>query len=131
MYKLFSIVIMALCVSATASAHDRHGHPGRGHAYGHHKHHHHHHYRYHGNRYRPVERVYYREEVRYVARPPVRRYYRDYPAPRYRRYDNRSTEGLVGGAFGSVIGYEIGRGDPLAAGLGAALGSFVGNEIRR
>ncbi|WP_031434915.1 glycine zipper 2TM domain-containing protein [Methylomarinum vadi] len=126
MYKLVSIVIMALLLSTTANAHDRRGYPGRGHAYGHYKRHHHDH-RYRRYDYRPVERIYYREEVRYAPRPPARYY----PAPRYRRYDNRSAEGLVGGAFGSIIGYEIGRGDPLAAGVGAALGSFVGNEIRR
>jgi hypothetical protein len=29
--------------------------------------------------------------------------------------------------IGSVFGYELGGGDPLAAGLGAAAGSFLGN----
>ncbi len=132
MFKFVSIAVMALLVSTTAGAHDRDWHPGHGHGhghgYGHYKHHHRDRY------YRPVERVYYREEVRYVPQPPVRYYrddYRDYPPPRYGRYDNRSAEGLIGGAFGSIIGYEVSRGDPLAAGVGAALGSFVGNEIRR
>jgi hypothetical protein len=34
---------------------------------------------------------------------------------------------LAGGVIGSVFGYELGGGDPLAAGLGAAAGSFFGN----
>jgi len=31
--------------------------------------------------------------------------------------------------LGSVFGYEIGNGDPLAAGLGAAAGSYLGNGV--
>jgi uncharacterized protein YcfJ len=30
---------------------------------------------------------------------------------------------------GSVIGYEMGNGNPVATGLGAAAGSFIGNEV--
>jgi uncharacterized protein YcfJ len=36
---------------------------------------------------------------------------------------------LAGGVIGSVFGYELGSGDPIATGLGAAAGSFFGNEI--
>lgn len=131
MKKLVSIIIMTLAVSGTALADGWRGHHGRGHGHGHHKHHHHHHGHY-GYRYRQAP-VYYRERVRYVPAPPVRYYdaYPAYPAPRYYRYDRRSTEGLVGGAVGSMIGYEVGRGDPLAAGVGAAFGSYLGNEIGR
>jgi uncharacterized protein YcfJ len=28
-----------------------------------------------------------------------------------------------------VLGYELGNGHPLAAGIGAAAGSFLGNEV--
>ncbi|MEQ1637037.1 MAG: glycine zipper 2TM domain-containing protein [Methylococcales bacterium] len=46
----------------------------------------------------------------------------------WRSYDQRSPQGLAGGVFGSVLGYEMGRGDPIAAGIGAAAGAFVGNR---
>jgi uncharacterized protein YcfJ len=36
---------------------------------------------------------------------------------------------LAGGVVGSVLGYEVGNGHPLATGLGAAAGSFLGNEV--
>jgi hypothetical protein len=32
---------------------------------------------------------------------------------------------------GSAMGYEMGRGDPLAAGIGAAAGSWIGNGMSR
>jgi uncharacterized protein YcfJ len=51
------------------------------------------------------------------------------PAPRY--YDQRSGTGLVGGMVGSAVGYEMGRGDPLAAGVGAAAGAWLGNGMAR
>lgn len=75
------------------------GGEGRGHGKGHHKHH--------------------SEESRY------------YPEqPRYPNYeDPRAHQGLAGGVVGSVLGYEIGHGDPVATGLGAAAGSYLGNEI--
>ncbi|MFA6164941.1 MAG: glycine zipper 2TM domain-containing protein, partial [Methylobacter sp.] len=38
-------------------------------------------------------------------------------------------QGLAGGVIGSVFGYELGSGDPLATGLGAAAGSFLGNGV--
>ena len=73
---------------------------GHGHDRGHHKHHH-------------------AEQARY------------YPEPaRYSNYqDPRSHQGLAGGVVGSVIGYEMGNGNPLATGLGAAAGSFLGNGM--
>jgi hypothetical protein len=46
--------------------------------------------------------------------------------PRYSNYqDPRSHQGLAGG----VLGYEIGNGDPIATGLGAAAGSYLGNGV--
>ncbi|OYV19526.1 MAG: hypothetical protein CG438_799 [Methylococcaceae bacterium NSP1-1] len=47
---------------------------------------------------------------------------RYYPQPETRYY-------LAGGVVGSVLGYEIGKGDPIATGLGAAAGSYLGNGI--
>jgi len=75
------------------------GDRGRGH--GHHRHH--------GERYN--------QQGNYYGPPP----------PVYQ--DGRSHQGLAGGVVGSVLGYEIGNGNPVAAGLGAAAGSFIGNGM--
>jgi hypothetical protein len=73
---------------------------GEGHGRGHHKHHH-------------------SDEARYYPEPP-----------RYSNHqDPRSHQGLAGGVVGSVLGYELGNGDPIATGLGAAAGSYVGNGV--
>lgn len=85
---------------------------------------------------RPVERVYYREEIRYVPEtiveyvpaPPPPRYYAP-PPQYYQSYDQRSPAGLLGGLVGGVMGYELGGGDPLAAGIGAAAGAWMGNGM--
>ncbi|TAN65005.1 MAG: hypothetical protein EPN17_18005 [Methylobacter sp.] len=94
---------------------------------------HHHHYPRTEIRYyypQPVIRYVYPQPppVRYVyPQPPPVRYY---PQPaRYPSYDQRSHQGLAGGVIGSVFGYELGSGDPIATGLGAAAGSFLGNGI--
>jgi Glycine zipper 2TM domain len=76
------------------------GDRGRGHG-GHHRHH--------GERYN--------QQGNYYGPPP-----QNYQDP-------RSHQGLAGGVVGSVLGYEMGNGHPLAAGLGAAAGSFIGNEV--
>lgn len=128
MLKFLSIILTGLIFSTSALASGGHYHPGRGH--GPHKHHH---PRYKYKRYRPVERVYYREEVRYYPErvtvyETIPRYQ---PAPRYYGYDQRSTQGLLGGAVGSMLGYQIGGGDPIASGIGAAAGSLLGNELGR
>jgi hypothetical protein len=73
---------------------------GEGHGRGHHKHH-------------------YAEEARYYPEQPR------YSPPQ----DPRSHQGLAGGVVGSVLGYEIGNGDPIATGLGAAAGSYLGNGV--
>ena len=73
-----------------------------GHGEGHRKHHH-------------------SQETRYYPQPETRYY----PQPQ----DPRSHQGLAGGVVGSVLGYEIGNGDPIAAGLGAAAGSYLGNGM--
>lgn len=95
----------------------------------------HHHHRHHGHEYYPaysVERVYVPERVvEYV--PVQQRYYAPPPPPPVRGgyYDQRSPQGLVGGLVGSAMGYEMGGGDPLAAGIGAAAGSWFGNGMNR
>ena len=116
MFRLGRFVIAGMLFSAGAVA-DGHGH-------GHHKHHKHH--GHHHDHYVEVERVYYPERVvQYVPAPVV------VPAPRYQSYDQRSTTGLVGGALGSAVGYEMSRGDPLGAGIGAAAGAWMGNGMSR
>jgi len=135
MNTVVKMTLLAFVFSSSAMAsggHER-GH-GRGHGYGHHNQRPQAHYRGHHSHYAPAPapHVYYREEVRYYAPPPV--VYA--PAPRYQAaphnyYDGRNTGGLLGSAVGGVVGYQIGRGDPLAAGIGAAAGSLIGNEIHR
>jgi hypothetical protein len=76
-----------------------------GHGKGHHKHHH-----------------YPSEEGGYYP-PPQTSYYPQ------QRQDTRSHQGLAGGVVGSVLGYEMGNGSPVAVALGAAAGSYLGNGI--
>jgi len=97
--SFFLILLYALAIIYSSASYASGG-GGRGHGRGHHKHHH-------------------SEEARY------------YPEqPRYSNYQNpRSHQGLAGGVVGSVLGYEIGNGDPIATGLGAAAGSFLGNGV--
>jgi hypothetical protein len=80
---------------------------GGGHGEGHHRNKHHQ-YQSEGGRYYPQ---------------PQARYYPQQPQ------DPRSHQGLAGGVVGSVLGYEIGNGNPIATGLGAAAGSYPGNGI--
>ena len=110
---LFLIQIIALAALYSSSSYASGGH-GRSHGRGHHKHH------------RPPERHNYHEEIRNYPQPAAR-YYPEPP----RQYDQRSTSGLVGGAVGSALGYEIGKGDPVASGLGAAAGAYIGNDMNR
>jgi hypothetical protein len=109
---------------------------GGGRGWGHHHHHHHGWGGYYGsypaqqvNNYYPQPQANY-----YYQQPPV--YYQPQPQyyppqPQYNNgggyYDNRSHQGLAGGVIGDVLGYELGNGNPLAAGIGAAAGSFLGN----
>ncbi len=112
MLKTTTLIAISLLISPAAVA-DGHGHHGH-----HHGHHHHDHYV-------EVERVYYPERVvQYVPAPAP-------PAPRFNSYDQRSPQGLVGGALGSMAGYEMSRGDPLGAGIGAAAGAWIGNGMSR
>ncbi len=100
MKKSFFLILLYALAIIYSSASYASGGEGHSHGRGHHKHHH-------------------SEEARY------------YPEqPRYSNYQNpRSHQGLAGGVVGSVLGYEIGNGDPIATGLGAAAGSFLGNGV--
>lgn len=101
MSKVLTVLALSLLLTASALA--------DGHRHHHRRHHHHDDDDYHGH-------------GRYVPVAPM-------PAPRY--YDQRSGTGLVGGMVGSAVGYEMGRGDPLAAGVGAAAGAWLGNGMAR
>lgn len=113
--QLTAAVILFSPLSYADDDDDDWGH--HGHGWGHH--HHHDYYP------QPQVNYYYQQpEVRYYQQPPVR-YYQQ---PQYSN-DPRSHQGLAGGVIGSVFGYELGNGDPLATGLGAAAGSFFGNGV--
>ena len=101
-----------------------HGHHGRGH---------HGHYREH---YYPQPQIIYYPPpvVHYYPQPQVHYYAQPqpeyYPQPQRQRYqDPRSTQGLAGGVIGSVFGYQMGSGDPVVTGIGAAAGSYLGNGM--
>ncbi|MGZ8240400.1 MAG: glycine zipper 2TM domain-containing protein [Methylobacter sp.] len=108
--------LLAASMYSSLSSADHDDWRGRGHHHGHHS-----------------ERYYARPPVNNYYPQPHNNYYAPPPAPYYARqpYDPRSHQGLAGGVVGSVLGYEIGNGDPIAAGLGAAAGSFLGNGMGR
>lgn len=114
MFLLASLTAFALGYANLSQAHDWGGPP----AWGHHRHHHHHGWR--GEGYYPPRQV-----NNYYGQPPANYY----PPQPYYRPDPRNHRGLAGGVIGSVFGYEMGQGDPIAAGLGAAAGSFIGNSM--
>ncbi len=58
---------------------------------------------------------------------PPGQYYGPQPQPVYQ--DPRSHQGLAGGVVGSVLGYELGNGNPVATGVGAAAGALIGNGV--
>jgi hypothetical protein len=112
---LFQIFAVALSFAGIAEASG--GHPGK--AKGHYKHKHR------------------KEVVHYyvpVAPAPAPQHYYPAPVPAPQPYrqpapDRRSTAGLAGSVVGGALGYQVGNGHPLAAGVGAAAGSLIGNEI--
>jgi hypothetical protein len=124
MYKLISVLMIAGLLFSTQSFAD-------GHRHGHHGHHYHGH-RPHGHfsRYYAPAPVIYPAPVRYYQAPPVTRYVPAPPVYGY-GYDRRTAGGLIGGVAGSAMGYQWSGGDPLAAGLGAAAGSWMGNGFSR
>jgi hypothetical protein len=99
--KKIVLIMQILAFAAYGSSASASGGHGRGHG----KHH-----RYYSHEYYP--------EGRYYGPPPP---------PVYQ--DRRTHQGLAGGVVGSVLGYELGNGHPLATGVGAAAGSFLGNEL--
>jgi hypothetical protein len=114
---LFHVFAVALSWAGTADASGGH----RGKAKGHYKHRHAH-----------------RDEVVHyyvpVAPPPAPAHYYPAPVPAPQPYrqptpDRRSTSGLAGSVVGGALGYQVGNGNPLAAGVGAAAGSLIGNEL--
>lgn len=123
MLKISKIVVLCLLASSAAWA------DGHGEHHGHHGHHDHHYYGEHRPMYRE-EIIYVPERVvEYVQVPAPRYYAPPPPPPRYYGYDQRSPQGLLGGMVGGVMGYELGGGDPLATGMGAAAGAWFGNGM--
>jgi hypothetical protein len=125
MNKLILLLTIGMFYSSASYAHD----------WDHHRHHGHHGWGHHGHgwRHRGDDRYYPPQVNNYYPQPQVNNYYPEPrpqyygPQPRNYNYDQRSHQGLAGGVIGSVFGYELGSGDPIAAGLGAAAGSFLGN----
>lgn len=121
-FYLMQLSLVALLLSSAALADDDWGHHGH-HGWGHHGHH--------GWGGPSVNNYYYPQPQAnyYYQQPPVAYY--PQPQPQYYGggYDGRSHQGLAGGVVGTVFGYELGNGHPLAAGLGAAAGSFLGNGM--
>ena len=95
-------VVALFTVQTTLSWASGGDHEGRGNSWKHHRHH---------------RDQYY----------PSGQYYGPPPQPVYQ--DPRSHQGLAGGVMGSVLGYELGNGNPVATGIGAAAGSFIGNGV--
>ena len=109
--KLKIVAICLLFSSAAWADHDEGEHRGWGH--------HREYDREDGDGY-----YYTQPQPRYYAPPPP-------PPPRYYGYSQPSPQGLVGGMVGSALGYQMGSGNPLAAGIGAAAGALVGNGMNR
>ncbi|WP_411728559.1 hypothetical protein [Methyloglobulus sp.] len=142
--NLIQLTAVAVLFSSAAFADDGdwggRGHHGWGHHGGRHSGHHgwgrhgghhgHHGWGRHGGYLRQQVNNYYPQPQAnyYYQQPPV-----DYypPQPQYYGggYDGRSHQGLAGGVIGTVFGYELGNGHPLATGIGAAAGSFLGNGV--
>jgi len=127
-FFLIHLTIVIIMVAPAAYAHDddwgRHDDWGRyNDGERHHRRHHHDHYY-------PQQqpRVYYypAPQINYYPQPQVN-YYQQ---PEYSR-DPRSHQGLAGGVVGGVLGYEMGNGNPVTTGIGAAAGSFLGNEMNQ
>lgn len=109
---LIQLTASVILFSPLSYADSDSGHRG----WGRHHHHHRHHY---------DDDYYVQPQVNYYYQQPPVRYYQQ---PQYSN-DPRSHQGLAGGVIGSVFGYEMGSGDPLATGLGAAAGSYLGNGM--
>ena len=132
MKKLFFLIQLTTAIimySALTYAHDD-DYRWRGHGHGHHGHHRENYYpQPQVNYYYSVPRAhqYPQPQVQYYPQPQPE-YYPQQPQ-RQRYQDPRSTQGLAGGVIGSVFGYQMGSGDPVVTGLGAAAGSYLGNGM--
>jgi hypothetical protein len=119
---LFLIQLTAAVIFYSAISYaddDDHGWGGHGHyGRGHHGHYQEYYYP------QPQINYYPPPQVNYYPQPQANYYPQQ---PQYYGYHQRSHQGLAGGVIGSVFGYEIGNGNPVAAGLGAAAGSYIGN----
>lgn len=113
MIKTAKIIVISLLLSSTAWA-DRDEWRGD------------HEYRRHDRDY--GEGYYQPRRMEYVPVQPV--YAAPPPPPRYYGYAPPPLQGLLGGAAGSVLGYQMSNGNPLGAGIGAAAGAFIGNGMR-
>jgi hypothetical protein len=124
---LIQLTACLIVYSGTSLADDDdHGWRGRGYGH-HHGHHREHYYPQPQIYYYPQPQVYYQPPPVVYQQPPVVYYPQQYQRQSYQ--DPRSTQGLAGGVIGSVFGYQMGNGDPIAAGLGAAAGSYIGNGM--
>jgi hypothetical protein len=93
----------------------------------------------HGRKHHKFKHKHRKEVVHYyvpAAPPPAPAHYYPVPVAAPQPYlhpvpDRRSTSGLAGSVVGGALGYQVGNGNPLAAGVGAAAGSLIGNEIGR
>ena len=135
MKKLFFLIQLTVAVMLYSShSYADDDREWRGHGHGHH----------HGWRHHGQHREYYypRPQVNYYYSAPQVHYYPQpqvyyYPQPQAEYYpeqpqryqDSRSAQGLAGGVIGSVFGYQIGSGDPVITGIGAAAGSYLGNGM--
>ena len=120
---LIQLTASLIVYSGVSLADDDDHHGWRGHGYGHH----HGHHRHHREHYYPQPQVYYYPQPQVYYQPPVVYYPQQYQRQSYQ--DPRTTQGLAGGVIGSVFGYQMGNGDPVATGLGAAAGSYIGNGM--
>jgi hypothetical protein len=134
MKKLFFLIQLTAAVilySSISYADDDHGWRGHGHGHhgrGHHGHHREHYYpRPQVNYYYSVPQGHYHPQPQVYYYPQPQAEY--YPQQPQRYQDPRSTQGLAGGVIGSVFGYQMGSGDPVITGLGAAAGSYLGNGM--
>ncbi len=127
---LIQLTAIAMLFSPVSYADYDDGWRHHGHGWGHHAHRHPPHYDYYPQ---PQINYYPQPQINYYPAPQINYY----PQPQVNYYqrqaqysdDPRSHQGLAGGVIGGVLGYEIGNGDPVATGLGAAAGSFLGNGM--
>lgn len=63
----------------------------------------------------------------YYPQQPYGYYPQQQPHYGYNPYSQRSSRGLAGSVIGDVLGYELGNGNPLISGVGAAAGALFGN----